>query len=157
MRSRLARSLLTIVIALLFAGCLGDAIKSNQRQLDQQQQQLDQLKQQIEALQNQRPTYSTTAPAPGGCDESVLHEASRQGGDRFAANDFAHALGYYQDAVAACAKNGRAQLNLARTYEAMGERADALTHYKLAADASGADADADTATQAHDALGRLQK
>ena len=86
-----------------------------------------------------------------------MHEASRKGGDRFAANDFGHALGYYQDAVAACGKNGRAQLNLARTYEAMGERADALAHYKLAADASGADADAVTASQARDALARLQK
>ena len=152
-RSRLSRSFLAI--ALLFAGCVGDEIKANQRQLDQQQSQLDQLKQQIEALQNQRPTYSTTAPAPGGCDEAVLHEASRKGGDLFAANDFAHALGYYQDAVAACGKNGRAQVNLARTYEAMGERSDALTHYKLAAAAS--DADADTASQARAALARLQK
>jgi tetratricopeptide (TPR) repeat protein len=145
-------------MGLLFGtGCLGDAIKANQRQLDQQQTQLDQLKQQIEALQSQRPTYSTTAPAPGGCDESVMHEASRKGGDRFAANDFAHALGYYQDAVAACAKNGRAQLNLARTYEALGERSNALTCYKLAADESGADADADTASEARAALARLQK
>ncbi len=157
MRYRLSQSIPAIAIALLLAGCLGDEIKSNQRQLDQQQAQLDQLKQQIEALQNQRPAYSTTSPAPGGCDETVMHEASRKGGDRFAANDFGHALGYYQDAVAACGKNGRAQLNLARTYEAMGERADALAHYKLAADASGADADAVTASQARDALARLQK
>jgi tetratricopeptide (TPR) repeat protein len=157
MRYRLSRLLPAIALTSLFTGCLSDEIKANQRQLDQQQAQLEQLKQQIEALQNQHPTYSTTSPVPGGCDETVMHEASRKGGDRFAANDFGHALGYYQDAVAACAKNGRAQLNLARTYEAMGERSDALTHYKLAAEASGADADADTASQARDALARLQK
>ena len=151
------RSLLTIALTLALAGCLGDEIKANQRQLDQQQAQLDQLKQQIAALQSRRASYSTSAPTPGGCDEMVLHEASRKGGDRFAANDFGHALGYYQDAVAACTKNGRAHLNLARTYEALGEPAEALSHYKMAADASGSDGDADTARQAHDALARLQK
>lgn len=150
--------LLPALIGLWFlAGCASDQIKANQQQLEQQQAQLDQLKQQIVALQNQRPAYSTTVAPPGSCDEAVLHEASRKGGDRFAANDFGHAVGYYQDAVTACPRNGRAQLNLARTYEALGQRVEALDHYKLAAAASGIDADAATSGQAQQALSRLQK
>ncbi len=146
-----------LVLGLLIAGCMSDQIKANQEQLVQQQAQLDQLKQQIIALQNQRPAYSTTPPPPGSCDEAVMHEAARKGGDRFAANDFGHALGYYQDAVTACPKNARAQLNLGRTYEAMGDRTRAIEHYELAAAASASDTDADTAAQARDALSRAQK
>jgi tetratricopeptide (TPR) repeat protein len=160
-RAALVRSgshalLFFIASGLLLSGCFGDQIKANQQQLDQQQTELDQLKQQLAAIQaqNQSPAYPTPA---NGCDDAVLHEASRKGGERFAASDFPHALAYYQDAVNACPHNGRAQLNLARAQEAIGERTPALEHYRLAAQASGADTDADTAAQARDALARLQK
>ena len=134
------------------AGCLGAQIKANQNQLEQQQTQLDQLKQQIVALQTQRVSY----PASGPCDDAVEREASRKGGERFAAGDFTHALPYYQDAVAACPKNATAQLNLARTFEATGDHPEALAHYQLAADATGSDADSAAVLQARDALARLQ-
>ena len=157
-RSALRHAPLCLLIGLcLIGGCLSDRIKANQQQLEQQQTQIDQLKQQIVALQNQSPGYSTAATPPGACDETVMREASRKGGERFGANDFAHALGYYQDAATACPKNGRAHLNLARTYEAMGQRGEALAQYKLAADASAADADSDTTSQARAALTRLRK
>ncbi len=147
-----------LILGVLVSGCLGDQIKANQEQLAQQQVELDQLKQQIAALQSQPPrTYSAPLPPPGSCDETVMHQATQKGGQLFAANDFGHALGYYQDAVTACPKNGRAQLNLARTYEAMGDRTQAIAHYKLAAEASATDNDTATATQARDALSRLQK
>jgi type VI protein secretion system component VasK len=141
MRKRLARFLLAfvvLVIAPAISGCLHDAIEANKRQLDQQQTQLDQLKQQVAALQNQR-AYSTTPPPPGGfgCDSAVMDAATRKGGDRFAAGDFTHALGYYQDAATACPASAQAQLNVARTFEAVGA------------------ADADAARQARDAISRL--
>jgi tetratricopeptide (TPR) repeat protein len=140
--------------ALALSGCLGDEIKANQQQLAQQQTELDQLKQQVVAIQAQRPSYSTVASPSGSCDTTVMHEATRKGGERFAAGDFAHALGYYQDAVTACPKNAQAQLNVARTYEAIGDRSQALDHYRLAANASGSD-DAEAVQQAREALTRL--
>jgi len=147
-----------LILGVLLSGCASEQIKQNQQQLAQQQAELDQLKQQIVAVQNQPPrSYAAPLPSPGSCDETVLHQATQKGGQLFAANDFGHALGYYQDAVTACPKNGRAQLNLARTYEAMGDRTQAIAHYKLAADESATDNDTATATQAREALGRLQK
>jgi tetratricopeptide (TPR) repeat protein len=135
------------------AGCGGDLIKANQEQLAQQQVQLDQLKQQVAALQAQNAAGPIVPAAPGACDDTVMREASRKGGERFAASDLPHALAYYQDAVSACPANSRAQLNLARTYESLGDTTQARTHYQLAAAATGADAG--VAKEASDALARL--
>ena len=110
-------------MALGAAGCLSDAIKEDQRQLDQQKAELEQLKQQVAALKNaQQPSYPTTAPPPGSCDKGVMQVATRHGGERFAASEFDKALGYYQDAVTACPMSAQAQLNVARAYEALGDR-----------------------------------
>lgn len=116
--------------------------------------QLDQLKQEIEALQTQNANNATSYPPANGCDDGVMREASRKGGERFAAGDFPHALAYYRDAVTACPKNAEAQLNLARSFEASGDRPEALAHYRLAATGSG---DGDAVRQAQDAVTRLQK
>lgn len=157
MRKRPSRFLFTIATSLLagaLSGCLQGAIEANQRQLEQQQAQLDQLKQQVAALQAQQ-SYSTTAPPAGACDKAVMQVATRKGGERFAASDFTHALGYYQDAVSACPASAQAQLNVARTLEAIGDRAQAIAHYKLASGATGADADADAVRQAREAIARM--
>jgi len=139
----------------MIAGCGGAAIKANQEQLAQQQTQLDQLKQEVAALQAQNGSQPPgAATPPGGCDDAVMHEASRKGGERFAASDFAHALAYYRDAVSACPTNARAQVNLARTYESLGDSTQARTHYELAVNSSGSDASA--AQEARAALARLQ-
>lgn len=156
MRQRPNRSLL-VIVALIFtgvlSGCLQGAIEANQKQLQQQQAELDQLKQEVSALQTRQPqSYSTTAPPPGSCDKAVMEVATRKGGERFAASDFTRALGYYQDAVTACPTNPQAQLNVARTFEAIGDRNQALAHYKLASAATG---DADAARQAREAIARL--
>ena len=136
------------------SGCLGDAIKANQDQLAQQQTQLDQLKREVEAMQVQNSADRPARSRPVRAMRAVMHEASRKGGERFAANDFPHALAYYEDAVSACPKNSRAQLNLARTYESIGDTPQARTHYQLAAAATG---DGDSAPQeARDALARLR-
>ena len=150
-----ATKLFAILLVLLLSGCGQSAINDeNRRLLEQQQAQLDQLKQQVAALQVQH-SYTSVAPAPGGCDTSVMHEATRKGGERFAASDFPHALGYYQDAVTACPTSAQAQLNVARSYEAIGNRAQAVTHYRLAAQATGGGADADAVRQAREAISRL--
>ena len=86
---------LAIVMTVGAAGCLSDAIKQNQQQLDQQKTELDQLKQQVADLQAaQQPSYPTTAPPPGSCDKAVMQVATRHGGERLA-------MDYYRRAVQA--------------------------------------------------------
>jgi tetratricopeptide (TPR) repeat protein len=153
-----------LILVTPLSGCSGGAAAENQRQLEQQQGELDQLKKDVAALQAQQstPSYNTSAgstsaagnPAPGGCDTAVMRVATRKGGERFAATDFARALGYYQDALTACPASPQAQLNVARTFEAMGDRTQAIAHYKLASEAVGA-GDADAVRQAREAIARL--
>jgi tetratricopeptide (TPR) repeat protein len=135
-----------MVTALGAAGCMSEAIKQNQQQLDQQKAELEQLKQ-----------HPTAAPPPGSCDKSVMQVATKHGGDRFAASEFTKALGYYQDAITACPTSAQAQLNLARAYEALGDRGQAVDHYKRAVQDAPSDHDADPAVaeQAQQALSRL--
>lgn len=139
------------------AGCLSDAIKQSQQQLDQQKAELDQLKQQVADLQAARQSYSTTAPPPGSCDKAVMQVATRHGGERLAASEFTKALGYYQDAVTACPTSAQALLNVARAYEALGDREHAVVYYRRAVQAAPADHDANSAVaeQAQQALARL--
>ena len=142
------------VAVALAAGCASDQIKANQTQLAQQQAELDRLKQDVAALQAANSNVArAAAPANGACDESVAHEASRKGGERFAASDFTHAVAYYQDAVSACPADARAQLNLARAYESLGDSTQARSHYQIAAQSAGGDAS--LAKEAQDALTRL--
>jgi tetratricopeptide (TPR) repeat protein len=149
---------LAIVMSVGAAGCLSDAIKQNQQQLDQQKTELDQLKQQVADLQAaQQPSYPTTAPPPGSCDKAVMQVATRHGGERLAASEFTKALGYYQDAVTACPTSAQALLNVARAYEALGDRYHAMDYYRRAVQAAPADHDAHPAVaeQAQQALARL--
>ena len=137
---------------------MSDVIKQNQQQLDQQKAELDQLKEQIAGLKAaQQPPYSTAAPAPGSCDKDVTQAATKRGGDRFAAGDFSKALGYYQDAVTACPTSAQAQLNVARAYEALGNRDQAMDYYRRAINTAPSDHDAGPAVaeQAQQALSRL--
>jgi tetratricopeptide (TPR) repeat protein len=143
------------LFAIAMPGCMQNAINDNKQELERQRAQLQQLQQQVSALQSQRASYSTTPPPPGGCDVGVMREATRKGGERLAAGDLSHALGYYQDAAAACPKNARAQANLAHAFEGVGDRPQALAHYRLAADANGSDGDADAVRQARGAVARL--
>jgi tetratricopeptide (TPR) repeat protein len=147
--------LVYIAAASLLAGCLNDALmRENQQQLEKQNAELDQLKQQVAALQTQPPAYSNPPPSPGSCDLNIMRKATRNGGQRFVAGDFSGALGYYQDALTACPKSAQANLNLARSYEAVGDRAQALSYYRAAAN-SGNDADAKAVSDARAALTRL--
>jgi tetratricopeptide (TPR) repeat protein len=149
-------ALVYMVAASLLAGCFNDPLlKANQQQLEEQQTQLNQLKQEVAALQTQRPPYNNPSATPGSCDPNIMHEATQKGGERFAASDFSAALSYYQDALTACPTNAQANVNLARAYEAVGDRAQAVAHYRLAANASGSDADADAVRDARAALTRL--
>ena len=60
--------------------------------------------------------------------------ASHRGGDKFAAGDFNKALGYYQDALLACPNDERAEVNVARSYEALGNKVAAINLYRKVAE-----------------------
>jgi tetratricopeptide (TPR) repeat protein len=85
----------------------------------------------------------------------VMRKATHRGGEAFAQSDFKQALGYYQDAQTACPGNAEAELNLARAYEALGEREAAVSNYTRAANAASG-SDPAIVKQARDALERLR-
>ena len=148
---------LAFLIIAALSGCMQGQIDANNRQLAAQQAELDQLKQQVTVLQNQggQTAYTTPPIAPNACDANVMKHATRKGGERMAAGNPAQAIGYYQDAVTACPVNAEAQLNLAHAYEMSGDNAAALQHYRLAAAASGPNADPAAIRKARDAIARL--
>ena len=83
--------------------------------------------------------------------------ATHRGGDKFAAGDFNKALGYYQDALLACPNDERAEVNVARTYEALGNKVAAINLYRKVADAADNSATvSDAQDEAKAALLRLQ-
>jgi len=143
---------LSIVASSQLIGCLQAKLDENTRQLEQQRQELDRLTREVAALQA---SASSTAPLPpGSCDRDVSSVATRRGGERFAASDFSRALAYYQDALSACPGSAKAELNVARAYEALGQRADAIAHYQSVAKGGGEGGDT-AAQEARDALSRL--
>jgi tetratricopeptide (TPR) repeat protein len=134
--------------------CQSAALQANQAQVVQQQKQIEQMQQQIEEMKAQNGSPTTSPPPSGSCDHEVMAQATRQGGDKFAAGDFSGALGYYQDALAACPGNARAELNLGRAYEALNDKGQALAHYQNAASSSDPGESA-AETEAHNAIDRL--
>jgi tetratricopeptide (TPR) repeat protein len=146
--------------ALTNAGCGSDQIEATNKLVQQQQEQIEKQQQEIEAIkasQNQgyTPGAATPASVPGGCDKQVEQVATQRGGDKFAAGDYTKALGYYQDAQTACPGDDRANVNVARTYEALGNNAQAIKYYRKAADTPGA-TETDAEDEAKAALLRLQ-
>jgi tetratricopeptide (TPR) repeat protein len=139
-------------LVLAFAGCDSAALEAQQQQVQENQQQIEQQQQEIESLKaNGTSSYSPgVAPPAGGCDRATADAATKRGGDKFASGDYQHALGYYKDALTACPGDARAEINVARTYEALGDRQSAIEHYRAAASSGGAGSD-----EARNALTRL--
>ncbi len=128
-------------------------VQQQQEQLEHQQQELEAL----QATQNQGYTPGVASSSRGGCDKDVEMTATHRGGDRFAAGDFNKALGYYQDALLACPNDERAEVNVARTYEALGNKVAAINLYRKVADAADNSATvSDAQDEAKAALLRLQ-
>ena len=144
--------------ALGAAGCMSDQIEATNKLVEEQQEQIEKQQQELEAIrasQNQTYAHGVATSATGGCDKGVETVATQRGGDKFAAGDFSKALGYYQDALSACPTDDRAEINVARTYEALGDKASAIKYYRRAADSSGATV-SDAQEEAKAALERLQ-
>jgi tetratricopeptide (TPR) repeat protein len=154
------RLMLAVVLAIGALGlsrCASDELASTNRLVQQQQGEIEQMSQEIETLKaNQRPSYNPgVATNIGGCDKAVESAATQRGGEKFAAGEFGRALAYYQDAVAACPTDGKGELNVARAYEAMGDKINAIKQYRKAADETGPVV-TDAQDQARAALVRLQ-
>lgn len=151
---RAASALSAMLAGVAMCGCMGDAIAQNQREIEAQQAQLQEMSKEIAALKAGQ-TYSTAAPAPGACDQAVEDAANKRGGDSYAAGDYSKALGYYQDAVTACPNSAQGELNVARAYEALGQRDQAVAHFQRVGKLASPDQQA-VANQAQEALTRLQ-
>ena len=141
------------LLAMFVAACDSAAQKANEAQVTTQQQQIEQMQKEIAELKAQQ-SYQTPQPPPGSCDREVMAQATRQGGEKYAAGDFIKALGYYQDALTACPGDARAELNVGRAYEAEGNRDQAVTYYQMAA-SSGDPTEKAAEQDAHIALDRL--
>ncbi len=144
--------------ALVASGCMGAQIDATNKLVQQQQEQLEHQQQELEALQanqNQGYTPGVANSAHGGCDKDVEMTAAHRGGDKFAAGDFNKALGYYQDALLACPNDEKAQVNVARSYEALGNKSAAINLYRKVADSNSATV-SDAQEEAKVALLRLQ-
>ena len=147
---------LTAILAslvLISASCESAALKANENTVQQNQEQIERMQREIEDLKAQQ-AYRTPQPTPGSCDRDVLARATRQGGENYSSGDFNKALGYYQDALAACPGNARAELNVGRAYEALNERERALNYYQQAA-SSGDPTEKAAEAEAHTAVDRL--
>ncbi len=149
--------LLAIATGLAFAsaGCAGSQIAEMQQQVAQQKAQIERQQRELEELraQQQQQAINTTLPPPGSCDDAVMRKALAHGDDQYAAGSYQVALGYYQDAAKACPGVSQPELSLARVYEAMGNRREAMHHYQLALNA--AEANGTTADQARQGMSRL--
>jgi len=156
LNNKILLALAVATLAVAGFGCGSDQNAATNELVKQQQTQIEQMQQQIDALKsNQTPYTPGVASTSGGCDRGVEQSATKRGGERFAAGDFNKAILYYNDALSACPTDDRAEVNVARTYEALGNNAAAIKHYRKAAESNGPTV-SDASDQAKAALVRLQ-
>ena len=157
--ARILFALAISVFALIAIGCMGGQIDATNKLVQQQQEEIEHQQQELEALQaSQNQSYTpggATSSARGGCDKEVETIARQRGGDKFAAGEFNKALGYYQDALMACPNDEQAEVNVARSYEALGNKVAAINLYRKVADSNSAVV-TDAQEEAKAALLRLQ-
>jgi tetratricopeptide (TPR) repeat protein len=149
------RFLLSFAVVLMLSafGCGNAAIEANRRQVEQNQAMIEQSQRDIEALKAQQNNPPPSPGATGGCDKGVEATATHRGGDALASGDMTKALGYYQDALTACPRSSKADMNLGRVYETLDNREAAIRYYRAAA--SPTLSDAGNAHDAEAALARL--
>ena len=107
------------------------------------------------ALKNAQAYTPGVASSSGGCDRGVENAATERGGQQFSSGAFHKALDYYNDALTACPSSDQAQVNVARTYEALGNKPAAIKHYRIAAESNSATV-SNASDEAKAALVRLQ-
>ena len=134
---RIPFALALAIFTLVGSGCGGDQIAATQEMVKQQQEQIEQQQQELDALKNNQGAYTPgVASSAGGCDRGVENAATERGGEQFSSGNFHKALDYYNDAFTACPSSDQAQVNVARTYEALGNKPAAIKHYRIAAEST---------------------
>jgi tetratricopeptide (TPR) repeat protein len=156
LNNRILVALAVATFSVVGSGCGSDQNAATNELVKQQQTQIEQLQQEIDALKSNQTSYTPgVASTSGGCDRGVEQTATKRGGERFAAGDFNKALLYYNDAITACPNDDRAEVNVARTYEALHNNAAAIKLYRKAAESNGPTV-SDASDQAKAALVRMQ-
>jgi tetratricopeptide (TPR) repeat protein len=154
--TRIPLALALGIFTFVASGCGGDQIASTQEMVKQQQEQIEQQQQEIDALKNTQATYTPgVASSSGGCDRGVENAATERGGEQFSSGNFHKALDYYNDALSACPTSDQAHVNVARTYEALGNKPAAIKHYRIAAESTSPTVSR-ASDEAKQALVRLQ-
>jgi tetratricopeptide (TPR) repeat protein len=137
LNNKILLALTVATFAVAGSGCGSDQIAATNELVKQQQIQIEQQQQEIEAIKNRQASYTPgVASTAGGCDQGVENTATKRGGERFARSD-------------------RAEVNVARTYEALGNPGAAIKYYRKAAESNGPTV-SDASDQAKAALNRLQ-
>jgi tetratricopeptide (TPR) repeat protein len=156
LNNRVLLALAVATFAIVGSGCGSDQNAATNELVKQQQTQIEQLQQEIDALKSNQTSYTPgVASTSSGCDRGVEQTATKRGGERFAAGDFSKAILYYNDALTACPTDDRAEVNVARTYEALHNNSAAIKHYRKAAETNGPTV-SDASDQAKAALERMQ-
>jgi tetratricopeptide (TPR) repeat protein len=156
LNTRISFALALGIFTLVGSGCGGDQIAATQEMVKQQQEQIEQQQQEIDAMKSTQGGYTPgVASAPGGCDHGVENAATERGGESFSSGNFRKALAYYNDALTACPTSDQAQVNVARTYEALGNKPAAIKHYRIAAESNSVTVSR-ASDEAKQALVRLQ-
>ena len=156
LKDQILVALAVATFSIVASGCGGGQKAATEELVKQQQTQIEQQQQEIDAIKNNQASYTPgVASTAGGCDQGVENTATKRGGERFAKSDFNKALLYYNDALTACPRDDRAEINVARTYEALGNNAAAIKHYRKAAESNGPTV-SDASEQARAALERMQ-
>jgi tetratricopeptide (TPR) repeat protein len=153
-RSAAASIAFLVFAAAASSGCGFEELRENQAALDRQRLEIDKQQHELETIRQQQ-TYNAAPTPVGSCDPDVMRIATKRGGDSFAAGDYQRAVGYYSDADKACPGNPEAELNLARAYEALGQRDQARKYYQKASESPGSDDR--YARQAQEALSRMTR
>lgn len=148
-------TLLVAALALFVAGCANEQLTQLRHQVQMQGAELKRQGKEIEALRKAQSVPAATASAQTGqpaCDRAVLKKALDQGDQQVAFKQPQIAAFYYRDALGACPGDAQAALKLARIYEQLGARTQAVAYYRLAAK----DKDSAPAREARQALARLR-
>ncbi len=135
MRLRPVALAIALGVAAVCGGCAGSQLREMQNQVDAQNAQIQRQAREIAEMRAQQ-NVGTTMPPPGSCDDAVMHQALAHGDEQYAAGKYGVALGYYQDAAAACPANSQAETGVARAYEKLGDSEEAARHYQRARDAA---------------------
>lgn len=137
---------LALVVIFAAVACEQAAIEDNRRQVQKQQQEIEDTQKELAAIQTQQqqtfgPPPPTRPASTANCDKKVMETATRRAGDAFAEGNLQKALDYYKDALTACPDSAKSDMNVGRTYEAMGNREAAIRYYRKAANSGGTDPD----------------